>query len=234
MQQAFADYEFHKVYHTLHNLCVTDLSAFYLDITKDRLYADAAGGTARRSAQTVLWQALLVLLTDMAPILSFTAEEAFLALPEALRPDLKTVFALRHQPLDPGLAPAERERWNTILALRAEASKAVEPLRQAGQVGHSLTTRLTLFAPEPVRKALDGFSAAELEELFIVSQVDLAPTEQAPEGAFVSTDMDGVAVAVDAAHGGKCERCWKFTKELGSAGPADLCPRCAAVLKDLA
>ena len=234
MQQAFADYEFHKVYHTLHNLCVTDLSAFYLDITKDRLYADAAQGNLRRSAQTVLWQALLTLLSDMAPILSFTAEEAFLALPESLRPGLATVFALRHEPLDPGLPLAERERWRTILDLRAEASKAVEPLRQSGQVGHSLTTRLTLFVPAPVRAALEGFSPVELEELFIVSQVDVADTAKAPEGAFASTDMDGVRVAVDAARGGKCERCWKFTEELGAAGPADLCPRCAAVLKEMA
>jgi isoleucyl-tRNA synthetase len=167
----------------------------------------------------------------MAPILSFTAEEAFLALPEGLRPGLATVFALRHAPLDPGLDQAERERWDTILALRAEAAKAMEPLRQAGQVGHSLSTRLTIYAPAPLRAALEGFSATELEELFIVSQVALADTAEAPENAFVSADMDGVRVAVDAARGGKCERCWKFTEELGGAGPADLCPRCAAVLK---
>ena len=231
MRQAYADYEFHKVYHTLHNLCVTDLSAFYLDITKDRLYVDAPDGVARRSAQTVLWQALMLLLTDMAPVLSFTAEEAFLALPEALHPGNPTVFALRHEPLDPKLGTEERAAWETLLAVRAEASKAVEPLRQAGKVGHSLSTALTLYAPEMIRKALSGFSQAELEEIFIVSKVTLADSGEAPAGVFVSAEVEGLRVFVDAAPGGKCERCWKFSEKLGATGPADVCPRCAAVLK---
>ena len=88
IQEAYKKFEFHKVYHTLHNLCVVDLSAFYLDIIKDRLYVEEQNGLKRRSAQTVLWQVLLMLLQDMAPVLSFTAEEAFQNLPDAIKADL--------------------------------------------------------------------------------------------------------------------------------------------------
>ncbi|MFQ9866913.1 MAG: isoleucine--tRNA ligase [Bilophila wadsworthia] len=121
VQDAYRDYEFHKVFHSLHNLCSTDLSAFYLDILKDRLYSSAPASRARRSAQTALYHILLMLVQDMAPVLSFTAEEVFRHIPEALHPGAKSVFAFQLMDADAFLLDdADRKRWEAVLAARTE------------------------------------------------------------------------------------------------------------------
>jgi Isoleucyl-tRNA synthetase len=137
--QAYEDFEFHKVYHTLHNLCTVDLSAFYLDIIKDRLYVCA--GQDRKSAQTVLWRALLILLHDMAPVLSFTAEEAYQTLSADHRPGGKSVFTMRLPEAAPALSDAVRQEFELLLAVRGEVTKTVEPMRKAGDIGHSWKPR---------------------------------------------------------------------------------------------
>ena len=145
VQDAYRDYEFHKVFHSLHNLCSTDLSAFYLDILKDRLYSSAPASRARRSAQTALYHILLMLVQDMAPVLSFTAEEVFRHIPEALHPGAKSVFAFQLMDADAFLLDdADRKRWEAVLAARTEVTRAIEPLRKAGTVGHALDTAVTL------------------------------------------------------------------------------------------
>jgi isoleucyl-tRNA synthetase len=235
--RAYARYEFHKVYHTLHNLCVVDLSSFYLDIIKDRLYVEEQGGIKRRSAQTVLWQTLLMLLQDMAPVLSFTAEEAFQNLPEAIKTDLDqtdTVFALRFAPDEVDLPADERARWEKLAAVRAEVNKAIEPKRKDRVIGKSLDAHVTLYATEAVR----GLVAAEeldAREFFIVSGVSLADIADAPADAFTAEDVKDLRIAVEPAPGDKCERCWRISQDLGTdpAHPT-ACPRCAAVLKTLA
>jgi isoleucyl-tRNA synthetase len=236
IRQAYADFEFHKVYHTLHNHCVTDLSALYLDILKDRLYASAADSRERRSAQTALWRILMLLLRGMAPILSFTAEEAAGHLPEALRPQgLSTVFAL--PPLDDAqlaellLDAATLERWTTLLQVRAALTRAIEPLRKEGVVGLSLDTCVRLYMKAELRAVLDG-SGADLRAVCMVSQLELHPLEAAPQHAARDEDIPGLAFTVEKASGGKCRRCWLYSQELGTA-PAhpELCPRCAGVLQ---
>ncbi|MDY7001577.1 MAG: isoleucine--tRNA ligase, partial [Thermodesulfobacteriota bacterium] len=149
IQNAYDKFEFHKVFHTLHNLCVTDLSAFYLDIIKDRLYVEAKNSTKRRSAQTGLWLVLMLLLQDMAPILSFTAEEVYQHLPEAVKPPPDSVFGLRLG-LDPAYLPTEERRQTFDLAknVRSEVNKAIEPVRQSGKIGHSLDTHVTLYVSD--------------------------------------------------------------------------------------
>ncbi len=230
VQRGYTEFEFHRAYHALHNMCVTELSSFYLDIVKDRLYASAQGSLERRSAQTALWQIAMTFLTDIAPILSFTAEEAFGHLPEAIHPGVPTVFAMRFA-MDRGylMDEAERHVWETVAAVRAEITKAIEPERKAGTVGHSLETAVTVHAREEL---LDDLRAegADLAEICIVSQVVLEPLESAPAGAWTSEEVDGLKIGVAKAGGEKCERCWRFL-ELGTdpAHPT-LCPRCAAVM----
>jgi isoleucyl-tRNA synthetase len=229
MQQAFDAYEFHKVFHALHNLCGTDLSAFYLDILKDRLYVSGKESLERRSAQTALWHILQALLTNMAPILSFTAEEVFQYIPRPSR-DAETVFASRFGiPSSELVTEEERERWDVVALVRTEVTKAIEPVRKSGEIGHSLDTRIVLFAGSELLEDLANV-AGELREIFIVSQVELKPLAEAPENARSAEEVKELKILVQKASGEKCERCWTFSEGLGDAG---VCPRCAAVLTTL-
>ncbi len=232
--EAYDNFEFHKVFHTLHNLCVTDLSAFYLDVLKDRLYASHPRSRERRSAQTALWRILLLLLQDMAPVLSFTAEEAYQHLPEALRPHKGTVFSLRGKDAKPFRLPEEeRARWETMLVVRNEVSRAIEPLRQAGTIGHGLDCRLVFYVDEALKAALEALHT-DLRALFIVSQVDILPLEQAGEDALSAEELKGLKIAVYKADGEKCARCWIYSTDLGSDPEfPGACPRCSAVLRQL-
>ncbi|MDQ7834048.1 MAG: isoleucine--tRNA ligase [Humidesulfovibrio sp.] len=229
--QAYEDFEFHKVYHTLHNLCTTDLSAFYLDIIKDRLYVCA--GDDRRSAQTVLWRALLVLLHDMAPVLSFTAEEAYGYLSPESRPGTESVFSMR-LPEGPALmADRDRQAFELLLAIRGEVTKAIEPKRKAGDVGHSLDTHVTLHVSGDAAEAL-ATPGLDLCEFLIVSRVSLDESGKVPADAFVSEEVKGLAVSVAKAPGEKCQRCWRYEENLGSAEDhPEICPRCTAVVQGL-
>jgi isoleucyl-tRNA synthetase len=234
MDKAYENFEFHKAFHTLHNFCVSDLSAFYLDIIKDRLYVSGPRSLERRSAQTVLWKALLYMVRDMAPILSFTAEEVYQHLPANLKQASKTVFGTR-----PEEAPEEimgldeRSIWERIAQIRSEATKAIEPLRQSGVIGHSLQTHVTLYVDEGLDTALRT-EGVDLEEVFIVSKVTLADIEKAPaEGLYESPEIGGLKIGAAKADGEKCERCWTVSQELGAdANHPTLCPRCAAVLAE--
>ena len=232
VQQAYMDFDFHKVYHTLHNYCVTDLSSMYLDVLKDRLYASGPASAERRSAQTALWHILGLLLRDMAPVLSFTAEEIFAHLPEGLRGGEPTVFAL--QPIESAplmLDEGARDDWNVLAAVRGAVTKAIEPMRRDGVIGHSLDTRVTLFVADELRQRLEGLNT-DLRAFCIVSQIAMQPLESAPQGAYCDEEIAGLAIGVEKAHGEKCERCWIYSTELGTdAEHPTLCPRCTAVIK---
>jgi isoleucyl-tRNA synthetase len=235
--KAYEEYEFHKAFHTLHNQC-TDLSALYLDALKDRLYASTADSLARRSAQTVLYRALLMLIRDMSPILSFTAEEVYSHLPESLRPQQDTVFAME-LPFDTSPVQSEEERgwWEQLTAIRSEVTRAIEPLRQSGDVGHSLDTRITLYVSEELAENIKA-SGADLREAFIVSQVLTAPLAEAPVEALAEAqeteNLAGLKIHVGRAVGAKCERCWMYNETLIASEDSEdgggVCPRCTEVL----
>jgi isoleucyl-tRNA synthetase len=228
MQKAYNDFEFHRVFHTLHNLCVTDLSAFYLDILKDRLYVSGAKSLERRSAQTALYQILLLLLQDMAPILSFTAEEVYQHLPEVLKKEAKTVFALSFRPdFKDLLTEEEKNLWNLVLDLRAEVTRAIEPARKSGLLGHSLDSRITLYVSDELQEMLLPVQDY-LREVFIVSGIAFAPLSDAPEDIFVSEEIAGLKIKVEKARGEKCQRCWIYSEELQEK--TRICPRCAQVI----
>ncbi len=232
--EAYREYEFHKVYHCLHNLCATELSAFYLDILKDRLYASAPDSAKRRSAQTAMYHILMMLMADMAPILSFMAEEVFQHMPETLRPKADTVFALRMDKMQTlTLSETELAVWEDLLLVRGVVTKAIEPLRKSGEIGHSLDTHVTVYAGPELLKRLQGLNT-DLRAAFIVSAITLAPLSDAPQEAARFEDSADVAVGVAKAKGEKCARCWIYDQNLGSdSAYPEACPRCTAVLKSL-
>ncbi|MDR1857230.1 MAG: isoleucine--tRNA ligase [Desulfovibrio sp.] len=235
MQEAYATFEFHRVYHCLHNFCVTDLSAVYLDILKDRLYASGPSSPERRSAQTAMFHVLQLLLRDMAPVLSFTAEEVYRSVPEGLPKPVSTVFAL--QPLDVAgwtLDEGARRDWEGLLQVRNAVNRALEPLRQRGDIGLSLDAAVTLHLDGDRRRLLERIGT-DMRSLLIVSQLYIKDIDDAPKGDAVFRDetVPGVAVSAAKAEGEKCKRCWVYSAELGTdpAHPA-LCPRCVKVLRD--
>ncbi len=234
VQEAYNTYEFHKVFHTLHNLCSTDLSAFYLDILKDRLYASAPDSLARRSAQTAMWRILMLLLRAMAPVLAFTAEEVFRYLPDPLKPGVATVFALQADDAPRYEMPgAERAAWETMLAVRGEVSRALEPLRKEGVIGHGLDSRVTLYADDALAGTLQGLGT-DLRAVFIVSQLLLKPAGEATPDAVAAEEVPGLFIAVEKARGEKCERCWIYSEELNTDPDyPGTCPRCASVLREM-
>lgn len=230
MENSYKSYELHKVYHSLHNLCVNELSAFYLDILKERLYVYGAKSQERLSAQNALSFILFRLLTVMGPILSFTAEEVYQHMPEALQPLEKTVFAL-HLPeiREPLMSDEEKEQWDFLTSIRTEVTKAIEPVRKQGIVGHSLNTAVSIYASKELLDRLDP-ELEVLREFFIVSQVYLRDLSDLPDGVYQSQEFPELYIDVSQASGEKCPRCWGFSKELGENPSLEICPRCQRVL----
>jgi len=232
IQKAYTEYEFHKVYHILHNLCVTDLSAMYLDVLKDRLYASETGSHARRSAQTAMWHILTMLIRDMAPVMSFTAEEVLSHVSTALKGDkISTVFALPVLDVSAYIfAEPEQLLWKTLLDIRSEVTKTIEPLRKDGIIGHSLDTHITLFLDQNLLDMVNKLNV-DLRAFCIVSKLDIMEIEHADAQAVKSEDIEGLAIKVQKTSGEKCERCWIYSSELGSdITHLTLCPRCTGVI----
>jgi isoleucyl-tRNA synthetase len=174
----------------------------------------------------------MLLVQDMAPILSFTAEEVFQHLPEPIRGETKTVFALHFQPVTRDLVSAEeKELWDLVSQVRNEVTRAIEPLRKSKELGHSLDSHVTLYCSEGLLYDLSGIDT--LRDIFIVSRVTLAPMDQAPETAVTAEAMDTLRIGVTRAPGTKCSRCWVYSEELGTSPEhPEACPRCTRVLQE--
>ncbi len=225
VRRAYESYEFHIVYHTLYQFCTNELSAFYLDILKDRLYTFAPQSRERRSAQTALMIILKALVRLMAPILSFTAEEVWSYLaPEEKEEESVHLTQLPAQ--EAGLLDeALNERWKTLIALRGEVTKALELARRAQLIGHPLEAKVTLSLPDSLGSLIGPYSAF-FATLFIVSQVEVVPGRTAEE-AFSSLEIPGLTIQVERARGEKCERCWNYRLEVGKfIEHPTICPRC--------
>ncbi|MBE3573974.1 MAG: isoleucine--tRNA ligase [Firmicutes bacterium] len=225
-QEALDRYEFHVFYHAVHNFCAVDLSAFYLDVLKDRLYVTKADGRLRRSAQTALYEIAHTLVRVIEPVLPHTAEEIWQHLPGA-KEEAESVQLT----FWPRLPVAYKDddlanRWETYLSVRRAVTKALEQARGAGQIGNSLEARVVLELDEPLIKALAG-KEQMLAQIFIVSQVELVQGQGGQSGA-----ETGPQVRVERALGSKCPRCWQYAPEVGQGeGPlAGLCARCRAVV----
>ncbi len=234
VQRAYHDFEFHIVFHALNNFCAVDLSAFYLDILKDRLYA--GGASDRRAAQAVLHETLVTLTQLMAPILVFTAEEIWAALPPQLQ-SAGSVHLARFRP--PGGAasphairyPELAEPWARLMRVREEIARHLEAARKEKRIGNALEAAVSLVAAPALFEFLKEKEAL-LPSLFIVSQVDLseAPTEADTEAHTSTPDL---TVVVSPARGAKCERCWIYEERVGlSPAHPTLCPRCVGVVAE--
>ncbi|MCF8078960.1 MAG: isoleucine--tRNA ligase [Desulfobacterales bacterium] len=230
-RKAYEEYEFHVIYHALHNYCAMDLSAFYLDVLKDRLYTSPSKSAARRSAQTVMAMILERIVRIMAPILSFTAEEIWQYMP---LPDQReeSVHMAGMPEVDESLRdPALAESWNRLLKVRGEVTRAIEAARAEKRIGHSLDASVTLTASGELYRALAPF-AEDLRSILITSHAELVEGTP-PEGA-VTGEVPGMAVSVMPAEGGKCERCWVHD---GSVGEDEehpgICHRCRTALEDI-
>jgi isoleucyl-tRNA synthetase len=220
----YGNYTFHLVAQKLHNFCNEDLSSFYLDIIKDRLYTTPANSRPRRSAQNALYHITQSLVRLMAPILSFTAEEAW----EALSRDGTSVFEKTwHQHPLPGDAAQLRPRWKKLRELRSDVLKQLESLRAAGKVGSSLQGEVELYANGESSEFLKYF-ADDLRFVFITSQATVK--DGAPADA-VGTVLPDVSIRVYPSTHPKCERCWHYRADVGAdAAHPQLCGRCVSNL----
>lgn len=222
VREAYEAFSFHTIYHSVHNFCVVDLSALYLDILKERLYVSSPNSPKRRSSQTALYLILKGMVRLMAPILSFTAEEAWSHLPKQ-EGDPDSVHLASFPEVEEALIDEElQQRWSRLLEVREQVTKALEGARQKKQIGHSLDARVFIKAPGELISFLKTFGE-ELREIFIVSQVEL---QEVHHGV--------LEVEVAKAKGKKCARCWVYHEEVGrSAEHPEICPRCLEVISGL-
>ena len=230
--KAYDEYSFHTVFHTLHQFCSVDLSSLYLDILKDTLYIQAPGDTARRSAQTVIFKILRDITQLMAPIMSFTAEEIWRHIPDWEGKEHSVHMSGFPKP-DSSLTDDElADRWERIVEIRHEVTKALEIARKAKTIGLSLDASVTLYPPEKQAKFYER-NAPDFEDTFIVSEAAVGSGE-APGDAFESEEIPGLKIAVRPAEGVKCPRCWKIkVPPDGRPEHPNVCERCIEVLDRL-
>ncbi|MFQ5949485.1 MAG: class I tRNA ligase family protein, partial [Nitrospiria bacterium] len=243
VQRAYRESEFHIVFHALNNFCAVDLSSFYLDILKDRLYTAASDAPARRAAQAVMREILITLIRLMAPILSFTADEIWQYLPS----DIKTGPSV-HLTLFPEVKQRifpKGETWPRLIRVRDEVARVLEEARKEKKIGNPLEAGVILFAKPPLFDLLKE-QESTLPSFFIVSQVDLFPWRDKNKGerkvgvadqrkahwTLSSTiDQEGLVIEVSPARGEKCERCWTYQESVGrNAAHPTLCQRCTEVV----
>src|SRR5712671_3987314 len=235
VRKSYDEFAFHRIYHRVNHFCIVDLSAFYFDVLKDRLYISAPKSQARRSAQTAIWRIGEALVRLLAPIMSFTAEEIWDYLPKsagrgesvhlALFPSPESILGAPQSEASSAEGEVAAHDWTTLRSVRDEVLKALEEARNNKLIGTGLEAQVALSAPDPVFSVLSRH-ADQLLYLFIVSAVKITLASGNGSGA--------VHVEVKKADGTKCERCWNYSIHVGEdkAYPT-VCERCSAVLKEL-
>ncbi len=220
----YEDFEFHRIYHALNEFAVADLSQFYLDAVKDRIYTFAPQNSARRSAQTVLWRIAEALVRLVAPLLSFTADEIWQYMPEMSNRLPSVHLELFPEPtsLAANVDAEFMSDWAALLLVRDEALKSLEEARKAKQIGKALDARLLLEVPQTMGALLERYRPS-LKELLNVSQVELLT---GPSQQIIATTLP--------AHGTKCERCWNYSVHVGEDWRwPRVCERCSAALDEM-
>ena len=225
VRKAYNGYEFHVVTHAMNDFCVVELSSFYLDIIKDRLYCEEATGNRRRSAQTALFLIVDAMAKLFAPILAFTCDEIWQSMPHLASDDARNVLLNQMPENFDGymLDEAAMEKWAQVMKLRQDVNGILEKARADKRIGKALEAHVTLQGSEELKAACEGLNLAEI---CIVSAVDWsAPEEGAEVGNGVNfTDL---TIGVSEAKGEKCPRCWMHSLDANAEG---LCPRCAGVI----
>ena len=219
LRDAYEHYDFSRAYHALYNFCVIDMSNFYMDVIKDRLYC--ADDHARRCAQSALYRILVDFTKLLSPILCFTSQEIWSYVPKL--PGMKDYVVFEQMPeVKPCADEAFTAKWDKIMAIRDDVKKVLEQARADKVIGSALEARLTLYCSKELYNFLNVIPMDELADLFIVSKVDLVEGEGGVKGL-----VEGLGAAAEHAAGDKCQRCWKYEPSVGENG---LCPRCASVL----
>ena len=225
-KRAYNVYEFHMVSHAINDFCVVELSSFYLDILKDRLYCEEKNGLRRRSAQTALFLILDAMAKLFAPILAFTCDEIWQSMPHRSGDDSRNVL-LNQMPQSfesYKLDDATMARWDTVMKLRQDVNGVLEKARADKRIGKALEAHVTLeTADEALKNACKGLNLAEI---CIVSHCTWSAPEEGAEVA-AGVNFPQLTIGVSEAKGEKCPRCWMHSLE---ANPQGLCPRCAAVI----
>jgi isoleucyl-tRNA synthetase len=220
--QAYEDYHFHVIYQKIHNFCAVDLGGFYLDIIKDRQYTTPTDSHARRSCQVAMYHILHALTRWLAPILSFTAEEIWEAIPGFSG---QSLFLEEWYQAWPVMPDVDMHVWDKIYLIRDEVNKALESQRQAGHIGSALEARVTLFASDDVHAMLSRLGH-ELRFILITSSAQVLPLNVCPSDAVVDETL-GVAILIEALTHTKCVRCWHRCEDIGqNASHPELCLRC--------
>ena len=225
---AYESYDFHVLYHAIHNFCSIEMSSYYLDILKDRLYAYKADSFERRSAQTAMYEIMLDLVVMIAPVLSFTMEEVwqFMKKPASMP---ESVFMMpwpecKEEYIDEAL----ESKWDNFIEIRSGITRVLEGARRAKTIGHSLDAKVELHATGEALAILRSVEG-DLATLLIVSQAKLV---EGLAGGVEATGREDLKVTVQAAEGEKCERCWIYSDTVGKdAEHPTVCARCAAALK---
>ena len=225
-RKSYSEYEFHMVTHAINDFCVVDLSSFYLDIIKDRLYCEEKDGLRRRSAQTALYLIVDAMAKLFAPVLAFTCDEIWQSMPHRKEDDRRNIL-LNQMPTDCAgyVLPEETmARWDTVIKLRQDVNGVLEKARADKRIGKALEAHVTLeTADQAVKAACEGLNLAEI---FIVSDCAWAAPEEGAEVA-CGENFPNLTVGVTEAKGEKCPRCWMHSLNANAEG---LCPRCAAVI----
>lgn len=228
--KAYDDYEFHVVSHAINEFCVIDLSSFYLDIIKDRLYCEDQDGLLRRSAQSALWLILDTLAKAFAPILVFTCDEIWQEMPHRTQDDKRNILLndMNSPFADYALSSSQMTRWDHLMTLRSDVNLVLETARSEKKIGKALEAQVVLQPQdEKAKKLLDDLSAMQLDDMFIVSGVKVQDGSDGTKG----DSNANVRIAVLDAPGKKCERCWKHSAAVGKDhNHPTLCPRCAGVV----
>lgn len=235
VEAAYSEYAFHKVYRGVYDFATVDLSAFYFDILKDRLYTAPAASVRRRAAQTTLYRIADALVRVVAPLLCFTADEVWTHLPAPHLREKSVHLAKYVSPADlrAGLSAKHLQRmqnWPRLIALREEVLKALEVARQEKFIGGSLEARVRLVVSQDLQPLAEQYRDL-LRYLFIVSQVEI--TDKEVEGAN-PTGLTGLRVKIEKASGRKCDRCWNYSEQVGKDERyPTVCERCSAALKEI-
>ena len=233
--EAYNNYEFHVISHAINDFCVVELSSFYLDIIKDRLYCEERDGLKRRSAQTALYLILDSITKMFSPILAYTCDEIWLAMPHRKEDDARNVVLnYMNKPFtEYALSEEELQQWDKLISVRNDVNGVIESARAAKRIGKPLEAAVTLkVKDEAAKEVVDAISTMNLSELFIVSSCLISEDDMGEQAASgMGSNNPGLEIGVSEAAGVKCPRCWMHSVD---ADPeTGLCPRCAEVVAKL-
>jgi len=225
---AYESYDFHVLYHAIHNFCTLEMSAFYMDIIKDRLYTSKPDDKKRRSAQTAMYEIMKDLVVMLAPVLSFTMEEVYQFMNKPADAPKSVQMLPWPKVHEEYIDKALEEKWDNFIAVRGEITKVLENARRAKTIGHSLDAKVELHAEGEALEILKSVEK-DLASLLIVSQASVV---EGLEGGAEATGREDLKVTVKSAEGHKCERCWIYSDTVGQDPEhPTLCARCSAVVK---